>query len=912
MKSSQKLFYFVTIFLVIVFSGKFLNLLADYFWFQAVGYDPVFLKTLITKFLVWLVFTLLSGGFFFINIYLAHTNTQKHSEMKLRLVTEIPQITMKQRAINTTILLVSVVTGIIMGMLVLPSWFVILRYLNQTPFGTIDPLFGRDIGFYVFSLPVYRTLTSWIFFLLIITLIGLGTIYLRGRLPLENNFPASKPSLPIQAKFHLSILTGLLFFLYAIQVRLDIFDLLYSRQGATFGAGYTDIHAQLWAYWLILIFAVITGAVFLISSRSPKWKAPLISIGVLVSGMIMAGHIYPQIMQRFVVEPNELEKERPYIKNSIHYTRKAYNLDKIEEKNFAADNSLTITDIEGETPTIRNIKLWDKRPLKLTYKEIQEMRLYYNFQSVDVDRYMVDGRLVQVMLSPREMVPGLLPPEAQTWENTHLKYTHGYGLGMSPVNHVTPEGLPHLIIKDIPPVSETSLVVEQPEIYYGEESVAYVIVNTASPEFDYPKGDKNVYAKYEGIGGIKLTSWFKRLLFAWEEADLQIFFSDYISNESRILLRRNVVDRVRAVAPYIDFDQDPYLVLSEGRLYWILDGYTISDRYPYSEPFAENLNYIRNPIKAVVDAYNGSIYLYLVDPTDSLIQTFNKIFPGVLKPFDQMSEDLRKHIRYPKDLFEIQCRMYQTYHMKDTTVFYNREDQWETPREIDEEQPMRPYYLIMRLPGEKHEEFLLFLPFTPQNKSNMIAWIGARCDGDRYGKLIVYKFPKEKLIYGPKQIEARINQNTEISKELTLWGQQGSQVIQGDLLVIPIKQSLLYVKPLYLQASKNQIPELKRIIIAFGNQIVMKENLYSALAGIFGGKDKLETVIGIPPHPSTTDERIRELAIKAYERFAVAEELLKESRWTEWGKVMEEVKDLLKKIRDQSIKKQPGAIGESL
>lgn len=925
MKNLKNFLYLFIIFLAIVFSGKALNLLADYFWFQAVGYDPVFLISLTAKFLVWLVFALLFVAFFYSNITLTHSAKENRPE-PLRLVrkTESTRMFLKQQTVNLTLLFISVVLGIIMGILPLPSWLMILRFLNQTPFGTTDPLFQKDIGFYVFSLPAYRFLSSWLFLAITTTMISVGIMYIKNNIFssdnsefgmgqfLGNNPSLDKFNLPVRAKLHLSILVALLLLLYAFQTRLEMFELLFSTHGAVFGASYTDVHARLGVQWLTLILAVAAAGLFLATLRTPRWKIPFISLGVLVLWKTLLSPIYPEMVQRFLVEPNELKKERSFIENNISYTRQAYNINNIEEKNFAADDSLTINDIEKEKPTIRNIKLWNKRPLKRTYKEIQEMRLYYNFLSVDVDRYQLDGRLTQLMLSPREIIPTLLPQEAHTWENLHLQYTHGYGLVMSPVNHVTPEGLPHLIIKDIPPVSESSLVVTQPEIYYGEASREYSIVKTTTPEFDYPKGDKNAYTHYTGIGGVRLNNLFMQLLYAWEEADPQIFLSSYVTFESRILLRRNIKKRVYAIAPYLDLDQDPYLVLSEGKLYWIMDGYTTSNRYPYSKPFSSYLNYIRNPVKIVVDAYNGSIYFYLVDPTDPIIQTYNNIFPGVFKPFNEMPEDLRRHIRYPKDLFEIQCHMYRTYHMRDPAVFYNREDQWAVPQETEQEQEMRSYYLIMRLPGEKREEFLLFLPFTPRGKNNMIAWMGARCDEDQYGKLIVFKFPKEKLIYGPQQIEARINQDATISKELTLWGQQGSRVIHGDLLIIPINQSLLYVKPLYLQASRNDIPELKRTIVALGNRIVMKDNLSDALTTIFGGKVHLEDVLEETIVSQTSDQNIKKLTQKAYERFSLAEAFLREGNWAEWGKVMEELKNLLNKMKNFQDQSEPQRNNEEL
>ncbi|HCR17859.1 MAG TPA: hypothetical protein DIU35_10285 [Candidatus Latescibacteria bacterium] len=576
------------------------------------------------------------------------------------------------------------------------------------------------------------------------------------------------------------------------------------------------------------------------------------------------------VFQKLIVEPSELEKEAPYIQYNIEATNRAYGLDKIEEQSFEASEDLSWGDIEENPLTIRNVRIWDERPLKQTYQQVQEIRPYYVFPGVDVDRYTVDGVYRQVMLSARELDTNRLPSQARNWVNERLQFTHGYGVALSPVNHVSPEGLPKLMVKDIPPIADQGLEVDRPEIYYGERTFAHVVVKTGIQEFDYPKGDENQFTTYQGSGGVELGGFFRRVAFAIRLMDVNLLLSNYISAESRILFQRQISDRVRKVAPFLFYDSDPYMVISEGRLFWIQDAYTTSDMYPYSTRW-RNINYIRNSVKVVVDAYNGAVTFYQMDTEDPIIRAYAQIFPSLFEPIESMSTELKSHLRYPIDLFRIQAARYRDYHMQDVQVFYNQEDLWEIPNEIysDRAQMMQPYYIIIKLPGEDKEEFLLMVPYTPAKKDNMIAWLAARCDGENYGHLLVYKLPKDKLIYGPMQIEARVDQQPEISSQLTLWGQRGSEVIRGNLLAIPIERSFLYVEPIYLQARQEPeeqqfsgegggeggapqgqrgrqprrqeerstaIPELKQVIVAFGGQVIMRSTFDEALTALFGNR----------------------------------------------------------------------------
>ena len=615
----------------------------------------------------------------------------------------------------------------------------------------------------------------------------------------------------------------------------------------------------------------------------------------------MLSGIVPRLFRYLVVKPTELQLEKPYIERNIALTRQAYNLDEIAVKPFAAEQRLTFKTLEANKATIDNIRLWDGLPLSDTYAQLQEIRTYYKFHDLDVDRYWFDGAYQSVMLSARELRPALLPQNAQTWVNRHVLFTHGNGAVMSPVTRKSPEGLPFFYLRDIPPVADGGPKIDEPRIYFGEESDDYVIVKAGTPEFDYPKGKDNVYAAYDGSGGVPIGTFWSRTLFAYHFNDANLILSSYVTADSRIMIRRNIQESVRAIAPFLSLDHDPYLVISGGRMFWMQDAYTTSAYFPSSQPMAElDLNYIRNAVKITIDAYNGTVDFYLSDPRDPIAATYQRIFPALFKPFAAMPPDLRKHIRYPEDLFRIQAQLYQTYHMEAADVFYNREDFWQFPRQPagDGISMMTPYYIIMRLPGEPQAEFFIMIPMVPSRRDNMIAWLAARCDAPDYGKLIVYEFPKEKLVYGPFQIEARINQNTEISQQLTLWNQMGSRVIRGNLLVIPIENSILYVSPLYLRAQQGHLPELKRVIAAYGEHVVMKETLAEALAALFADgavpATASTTEEAVPTGPPTSQPR------EALDRYNQAVERLKSGDWKGFGTQFDALREILETMARQS------------
>ncbi|MFC2060025.1 UPF0182 family protein, partial [Chloroflexota bacterium] len=681
--------------------------------------------------------------------------------------------------------------------------------------------------------------------------------------------------------------------------RLSIFNLLYSGRGVIFGAGYTDVHAQWLAYRILIVISVICG-LLLLASVIRQWKHSLtVPIGVWIVSTIIFGSVYPAIVQRFQVEPSELARETPYIEHNIRSTRLAFGLEMIEERDFPVELAPSEQDITNNSATMNNIRLWDYRPLKDTYNQIQSIRLYYDFPDVDVDRYTIDGNYRQVLLGARELSPEKLASQAQTWVNRNLQFTHGYGITLSPVNEISEEGLPNLWIKDVPPIGK--IKIERPEIYYGEITEGYVLLNSRAEEFDYPKGDTNVYTKYGGKTGIRLDSFIRKLAFALELGDINILISGELTPESQLLYRRQIQERVQHIAPFLTLDHDPYIVIDDGQLLWVQDAYTVSDKYPYSQPAPNGTNYIRNSVKIVTNAYDGSIIFYLVDPEDAVVNTYASIFPSLFTPMAEMPSSLRLHLRYPEGLFRTQVWMYQTYHMTNPRVFYNKEDQWTTPIETyaESEQPVEPYYVIMKLPGEEQEEFVLMLPFTPTQKDNMITWLAARSDGDNYGKLIAYNFPKDKLIYGPRQIEARIDQDPTISEQLTLWGQKGSQVIRGNLLVIPIENSILYVEPIYLQAERGRLPELKRIIVASGDRIVMEPTLAQSLSAIYTGlstKQPEEPTPALPPAEAPPATDISELAQLAQEHYNKAQEYLKAGDWAKWGEELEQMEAALNQL----------------
>jgi len=889
------------IFLMVLIVGAIASIYIDLIWFKSVQYVTVFWKILLTKGVVMLFFAAVFFILSFINLSFARRFAPEFQVEISQDEFERPEIQLYKSLQNIQInkkfvLWFSLIIALFMGFSESSSWEKILIYLNRTSFGITDPIFNKDIGFYMFSLPFWEFIRNWLSFALTLITVVVAAIYIIKK---AVKYEYKKLIIETPVKVHLSLLIGFILILKSWQYWLNAFKILYSTRAVIFGAGYADTHATLFALRVLTVLALVCAALFFVTARKENWKLPALGLAVLVAVSILLGGIYPEIIQRAVVLPNEGTKERPYILNNIEATRVAYGLDKIEEEEFPVKEEISFEDIEKNDDTIRNIRLWDWRPIKQTLKQIQAIRLYYDFNSVDVDRYYFNGNYQQVMVSPRELDKDKIPEQARTWVNEVLTYTHGYGVVVNPVNKISGEGLPELLIKDIPPVSSVNLTITRPEIYYGEITKGYVIVKTKAKEFDYPKGDENVYSTYAGNGGMPVSSLWRRILFSIKYSNMQILLTTNLTSESRIMINRNIQERVNRVAPFLGYDKDPYMVISkEGKLFWIQDAYTISSSYPYSTPVAGGyFNYIRNSVKVVIDAYNGTMNFYIIDQKDPVVKVYQNIFPQLFKNFDQMPEDLKEHIRYPKDLFQVQAELYSTYHMMDPDVFYNKEDYWNTPNEIyaENEIRMEPYYIVTRLPGHKKEEFILMTPFTPSTKNNMIAWLAAKNDQPDYGKLIVYKFPKEKLIFGPMQIEARIDQDSEISQQLTLWGQKGSTVIRGNLLVIPVEKSIIYVEPLYLRAETGEIPELKRVIVSNGSDVVIGNNLEDALEKLFA-RSFGEREIVVMGEEKTLKDLIKEAA--GY--YESAQKFAREGNWSKYGEELQKLEQTLKLLEEAS------------
>ncbi len=886
----------LVLFFFVVLAPGLIHFYFDWLWFDEVGFAQVFQRMFTARFSLWVAVFLIA----YLWLYLHWLFAAKRLPPASRPLFLDPQGTQVIDIGQNSIRLIkplAVVIAFLTAQAVSHFYMDILTFLQHASFGRKDPIWGYDLSFYFFELPVWKGITLFGLFFTGLAWVGILLLsWTRNLLSLGQGgwrFPSQ-----IRGQ---STLLGILFFLLlAAQTYWNLPELLYSTRGPVQGASYVDIHVVAPALRIAVAAGILAALVLAVNYFRHFRRALAIAIGLYFGTLFLGVQFLPMIVQKLVVAPNELERETPYILHNIAATRHSFGVEKVIERDISGDKQLNAQDIERNAKTLRNIRLWEHRQLLDTFAQIQEIRTYYNFISVDNDRYMLQGESRQLMLSPRELNSANLPE--RNWLNEHLTFTHGYGLAMGPVNHVTSEGLPLLTVQDIPPTSSTKdLQVKRPEIYYGELTEPYAFVNTNNPEFNYPSGDKNVYTRYQGSGGVQVGSLWRKALMAAQFQSLNILTSPLITNDSRILYYRSIHKRVRMVAPFLQFDQDPYLTLTPaGRLVWIYDAYTVSSHYPYAQRTPNGINYIRNSVKVTVDAYDGTMILYLADPEDPVALTYARIFPGIFRPLSSMEEGLRRHLRYPEDLFSLQTRIFSVYHMDQAQIFYNREDQWEIPAHGGTQERMKPYYTIMKLPGEKSEEFLLMLPFTPRGRDNLAAWMAARNDGEAYGQLAVYRFPKQKLVYGPKQIENRIQQDTFISREVTLWDQRGSEVIYGTLLVIPVEESLIYVRPLYTRAEGGKIPELKRIIVAYENNIAMAETLELALARIFpgfgpsaagilpeipeSGKVVLPASGTIPSSVSGSDS-----ALQALRHYQAAVEAQRQGNWSLYG---EELKKL--------------------
>ncbi len=865
----------------------------DWLWFGEVGYRRVFWVPLLSRLAVTAAFGGALGVLLWVNLrpFLAWA-AGPEDVIDLELDRRGRGVYRRVRRRRPGRLAAAAVAAVaaLSGWAVSARWPMFVQFAHARPFGTADPIFGRDVGFFVFRLPVYQFVEGWLFGWLALIAAGVAVGYYLVHTP---SMLRGIWSLPPAARVHLSLLAGALLLVRGWGFWLDGFGLLLSPHGAIYGASYTDVHATLPALRLLAALAVLGAALM---AANVVLRTLRLAAGVVVAlalAWVVGVGLYPRLVQQLRVAPNELTVETPYIRHGIAATLRAFGLDRVREREFVPED-LTSDAVARNRETLDNVRLWDYRPLLAAFRQLQALRPYYVFADVDIDRYRIAGQQRQVMLAARELDIALLPAPARTWVNQHLVYTHGYGVVMSPVNRVSEEGMPEFFLKDIPPVGVPELRLDRPQIYFGERTAGYVVVQTRVQELDYPRGDENVHTTYRGRGGIPLTP-LRRLAFAYRFGDLRLALSSDISSRSRLLFARTVAERVRRIAPFLTYDRDPYLVVAGGRLVWILDAYTTSDRYPYSTPH-QGINYIRNSVKVVVDAYDGTVDFYLVDPADPVGATFAAVFPGLFRPASAMPAEVAAHLRYPVDLFEIQSRVYATFHMRDPRVFYNREDVWAVPTELfgDDTVPVEPYYVTLRLEDSPGPEFVLILPLTPAGRDNMIAWMAARNDPPAYGQLVVYRFPKDRLAFGPMQVESRINQDPVISQQLTLWNQEGSRVIRGNLLVIPVENALLYVEPLFLQATRSQLPELKRVIVASGPRIAMEETLEAALSRLLAGRPSPPPASPTPGLPAGAAELIREAAA-TYRR---ARGLLQQGDLAGYAREIDRLGEILRRLEE--------------
>lgn len=795
-------------------------------------------------------------------------------------------------------------------------WDVFLRFLNSTPFGESDPIFNKDIGFYVFSLPFLSFLRSRLQSILVVSLIGSVAIYSFTRAySLVTDGLRPKLVMPRRIKLHLTMLGALILSVLGVGYCLDRYSLLFSPSGIAFGAGYTDV-TIIMPSLSVMAFAVFAAAALLILNYfKPLRRTFWIIAGATFALGWLSLVMLPGLVQQYRVKPNEYELEERYIAYNLDYTRRAFGLNNVTTVMVTPGEGVTAEELAADLDTVRNVRLWDYSPLLRTYNQLQAIRTYYSFSDVFIDRYEINGLSRQVILAVREL--DLTQLQNRTWVNSHLEFTHGYGVVMNPVNEVAPGGLPNFFMKDLPTRSTVDIKVDRPEIYYGTQQASYVLVNTAVKEFDYPMGNSNVRSVYEGGGGVAIGSMWRRLLFALRFRDSEILFTNVLNSKSRILFNRNAQQAIAKLAPFLFYDQDIYPVLYGGRILWAQDCFSWSASYPYSRPFTagdgtlahfNGVNYIRNSVKATVDAYDGRIDLYLVDVGDPVAETWRKIFPALFKDGGQMPDGLRSHMRYPENFFEIQTEVYRTYHMSDTNTYYNREDVWEvTP--VGRQRRIQPNYLTMKLWGGENPEFAIIIPYMPLGRDNLIGWMAGRCDPEKYGELLVYEFPKQTQLYGPAQIEALIDQNPEISAQLSLWGQHGSDVIRGDLLVIPIGQSLLYVQPLYIKAERGEMPELKRVIVSTGGRVAWAETFAEALERLVGrkvtesrgamvaaetgesAKPKASVAAGAPEAAN-----VSELTRRAQELYDSAMRAQREGNWALYGSEIKKLGEALSEM----------------
>jgi uncharacterized membrane protein (UPF0182 family) len=890
--------------------------LTDWFWYREIGFERVFVLRIVAWWVLLLVAGVVSFAILYVNARVALRGIERSKESVLVLAEGGVQT--RERLLTTIAQRAALPASILLsGLIALGAagrWRALLEFWYRTPFGEVDPVFGRDIAYYVFALPAVQMGIDTIWGLLFLALVGVAIPAYLARGDLQWRF--GRLIIEAPAQMHLALLGALWLVISAARIWwVGIPSLLFGVHGPLTGASFVDLHVRM-PGMKVLAFVLLAAAIYLvIASRRGNFvrTVVIVAVGNVAFTALVTGAL-PAIVQRLSVQPNELARETPQIVHHIAATRRAWGLDSVERRELDADQELTARDIAANRATIDNIRLWDREPLLQTFGQIQSIRTYYDFVGVDDDRYMVNGALRHVLLSARELDPASLP--TRTFVNEHLTFTHGMGLTLGASNGVTAEGLPVLWIKDLPPTSEFVLPITRPQIYFGELPTSYVLAPSNQREFDYPsaEGEQAIYSTYAGNAGVPIHALWRRALFALRFGSINILLSTDLTEETRILFHQNVRERAALALPFLTFDADAYLVVTDsGHLRWMLDGYTTSDRYPYSARMNTGVSYLRNSVKVVIGAYDGTVRAYLAEPDDPMIKTFSRIYPGLLRPIDEMPADERSHVRYPEDLFKAQTSLYATFHMTDPETFYHREDQWQIPPDVSS--GVRGGYarhIVMRLPGEAETEYLLMRPFTPRQKDNLAAWMVARNDGAEYGKLVAYRFPRQSLVFGPTQIANRIGQDTEVSRQISLWDAGGSEVIRGELLVIPVEASLLYVQPLYIRAQGGKIPELKRVIVAHEGRVVMEETLDAGLRVLFGeGTGSAPRSASVRPGaaaaPAATSgtsatalaaarEALVRQAVEHYDRARAAQ---RTDDWATYGAEMQRLGEILRRLRDQ-------------
>ena len=887
--------------------------LADWLWYKDVGFERVFITMIAAQWTLGLAAGIGAFALLYFNARIALRGVASrnlHIKDASQWASEGPSVLLERMATW----LAPVVSGVLAAVAALASssyWRDLATFYYRTPFGSVDPVFGRDVSYYVFTIPMLSNVLTFVWAMGSLALVmGLAIYVARGDVGFAVGTRAQPWRLFVtpRAQTHLAVLGALMFVSSAVSALfVNVPELLLGRHQVLFGATYTDLKIQLplmRVYALTLIAAAVTLVVF--ARRGHIVRGALFSVGGAIAASILFGGVIPGIYQRLVVQPNELAREAQQIQYHLTATRTAWGIDAVEHREFTAEKPLTMKDVQANQVTIKNVRLWDREPLLQTYGQIQSIRTYYDFVSVDDDRYMINGELRQVLLAPRELNTSALP--TRTFVNEHLTYTHGMGLAMGPSNQVTAEGLPVLLVKDLPPASSVaSIQIKRPQIYFGELSNEYILAPTKQKEFDYPSGEGEaaVYSTYDGGAGVSVASFWRRLLFAFRFGAMNILLSSDLTADTRILFHRDVIERAQLALPFLTFDQDPFMIVTnDGKLVWMIDAYTATDRYPYSQPLPNGTNYMRNSVKIVVDAYTGDTRAYLALPDDPMIKTLGRIYPGLLHPMSDMPADIRSHVRYPGSLFAAQSGLYATYHMTSPETFYHREDQWQVPTGSRTNNTAESFqrHIVMRLPGEKEPEFILMRPFTPRQKDNLAAWMVVRNDGEQYGKLVVYSFPRQSLVFGPAQIVNRMNQDTDVSQQITLWDQRGSEVIRGELLVIPIEESLIYVQPLYLRAQGGRIPELKRVIVAHESRVAMAETLEAGLNLLFGGAVAQPAVLraeAVAPAGESAAAAVTRLSREAQQAYDRARTALRADDFPTYGAEMKRLGDILKQLNSK-------------